>query len=145
MTCSFCKISYVVKCRNCEKINYLKLISDLEHLPSDESYAKALSLIDQAVKFDQEDGNLEEALTLYKSALEYLIPMITNEKNAGKKLGLRKKVDQYIHRAEAIKKELGYSYTTTSSANSSLSSDDVSPNNSTLMTDDSRLFTVLQF
>ena len=94
------------------------------------------------MKFDQEDGNLEEALALYKSALEYLIPMITNEKNAGKKLGLRKKVDQYIHRAEAIKKELGY--TTTSSANSSLNSDDVSPNNSTLMTDDSRLFTVLQ-
>ena len=90
------------------------------------------------MKLDQEDANLEEALTLYKSALEYLIPMITNEKNAGKKLGLRKKVDQYIHRAEAIKKELGYT-TTTSSANSSLNSDDVSPNNSSLMADDSRL------
>ena len=48
------------------------------------------------------------ALTIYKSALEYLIPLITNEKNPGKKLNLRKKADQYILRAEMIKKQLGY-------------------------------------
>ena len=48
------------------------------------------------------------ALTIYKSALEYLIPLITNEKNPGKKLNLRKKADQYILRAETIKKQLGY-------------------------------------
>ena len=48
------------------------------------------------------------ALKDYKSALEYLIPLITNEKNSGKKLNLRKKADQYILRAETIKKQLGY-------------------------------------
>ena len=48
------------------------------------------------------------ALTIYKSALEYLIPLITNEKNPGKKLNLRKKADQYILRAEMIKKQLGH-------------------------------------
>ena len=70
---------------------------DLEHMPSEESHAKAASIIDQAVKIDHE-GNLEDALKLYKSALEYLIPMILNEKNATKKLSLRKKTDQYINR-----------------------------------------------
>lgn len=80
---------------------------DLEHMPSEESHAKALSLIDQAVKLDNEN-DLEAALTIYKSALEYLIPLITNEKNPGKKLNLRKKADQYILRAEMIKKQLGY-------------------------------------
>ena len=42
--------------------------SDLEHMPSDESNVKALSLIDQAVKMDQEK-DLEGALTLYKSGI----------------------------------------------------------------------------
>ena len=29
---------------------------DLEHMPSEESHAKALSLIDEAVKLDNENG-----------------------------------------------------------------------------------------
>ena len=37
-------------------------------MPSDESNVKALSLIDQAVKMDQEK-DLEGALTLYKSGI----------------------------------------------------------------------------
>ena len=91
---------------------------DLEHMPSEESHAKAVSIIDQAVKIDQE-GHLEEALQLYKSALEYLIPLVVNEKNATKKLALRKKSDQYIKRAEQIKQELGI---TSSSPSSSIDS-----------------------
>lgn len=79
---------------------------DLEHLPSEESHAKAVQLIEQAVKLDQED-DLEAALVLYRSALEYLIPLVTNEKNAATKMSLRKKADQYIKRAEDIKKSLG--------------------------------------
>ena len=55
---------------------------------------------------DQED-DLEAALVLYRSALEYLIPLVTNEKNAATKMSLRKKADQYIKRAEDIKKSLG--------------------------------------
>ena len=84
-------------------------------MPSDESNVKALNLIDQAVKMDQEK-DLEGALTLYKSALEYLIPLITNEKNSSRKSNLRKKVDQYIQRAEAIKKELGFTSGLTTSS-----------------------------
>ena len=81
---------------------------DLEHMPSEESHLKVKEIIDQAVKIDQ-DGDLEQAMQLYKSALEYLIPLVLNEKNATKKLAMRKKSDQYIQRAEQIKLELGIS------------------------------------
>ena len=37
---------------------------DLEHMPSEESHAKALSLIDQAVKLDNEN-DLEAGIVLY--------------------------------------------------------------------------------
>ena len=88
---------------------------DLEHMPSEESGLKVKTIIDQAVKLDQEGQDLEQAMQLYKSALEYLIPMILNEKNANKKLAMRKKSDQYIQRAEQIKLELGLSSSPSSS------------------------------
>jgi len=88
---------------------------DLEHMPSEESGLKVKTIIDQAVKMDQEGQDLEQAMQLYKSALEYLIPMILNEKNANKKLAMRKKSDQYIQRAEQIKLELGLSSSPSSS------------------------------
>lgn len=79
---------------------------DLEHLPSEESHDKAVTLINQAVKLDQ-DKQLEEALELYRAALEYLVPIVQLERNVVKKAALRKKADQYVQRAETIKKELG--------------------------------------
>ena len=89
---------------------------DLEHLPSEESHAKAVQLIDEAVQLDN-DGKLQDALVIYKSALEYLIPMVLSERNATTKLALQKKSDQYMNRAEAIKVELGLkpSYMSTAS------------------------------
>jgi len=91
---------------------------DLEHLPSEESHAKAVQLIDQAVTLDN-DGKLQEALVLYKSALEYLIPMILRERNVTTKSALQKKADQYMNRAEVIKCELGLKSTSSSTTSSS--------------------------
>ena len=45
---------------------------DLEHMPSEESHAKALSLVDQAVKLDNE-SNLEAGIVIrYISFFYYL-------------------------------------------------------------------------
>ena len=79
---------------------------DLEHLPCEESYQKAVTLGDEAVKLEH-DGHLEDALALYKASLEYWIPLVTNERNVATKMSLRRKTDHYIQRAEAIKQELG--------------------------------------
>ena len=70
---------------------------DLEHMPSEESHAKAVQFIDTAVALDKE-GNLKDALIVYKTALEYLIPMVMRERNATAKLALQKKTDQYMNR-----------------------------------------------
>ena len=103
-----------------KRIEYEEFFSheflDLEHIPGEESHSKTVTLIDEAVRLDNE-GLIEEALTLYKSALEYLIPLILSERNPSTKLSLRKKADQYIKRAEAIKQELGLSSSTSSTGN----------------------------
>ena len=78
---------------------------DLEHMPSDDSLAKALSLCEEAVREDNE-GNLAKALELYKSALDYYVPLVHYEKNPAKKEVLRQKVGQYITRAETLKGQL---------------------------------------
>ena len=78
---------------------------DLEHFPSDESYAKALSIADQAKTKDNE-GSAEEALDLYKSALEYMVPLIQMERSGSKKENLRRKADVYIQRAEQLKSQI---------------------------------------
>ena len=93
---------------------------DLEHLPSEESHAKAVQLIDGAVSLDNA-GKLQEALVVYKSALEYLIPMIVRERNVTTKSALQKKADQYMNRAEVIKCELGLNSTSEGSTTSSSS------------------------
>lgn len=76
---------------------------DLEHMASEESMEKATQLIERAVKKDTE-GDLNEALVLYRSALEYLVPLLQSERNATRKASLNQKIDKYISRAEEIKR-----------------------------------------
>ena len=62
---------YVVYIVLYEIYNYLYIFLqhsflDLEHLPSEESHAKALSLIDQAVKLDNEN-DLEAGIVIVYS------------------------------------------------------------------------------
>ncbi len=80
---------------------------DLEHLPCEENHVKVKELIAKAVKLDKANESPEEALGLYKAALEYLVPLMKAERNETKKGQLRKRVDLYMKRAEELKKELG--------------------------------------
>ena len=76
---------------------------DLEHVPSESSYDKASALLEKAVGLDR-DGNLDDALVMYRAALEYLVPLLQWEKNQSKKSSLKDKIDRYISRAEEIKR-----------------------------------------
>jgi serine/threonine-protein kinase ULK/ATG1 len=78
---------------------------DLEHMPSDESLAKAISLAEEAVRLDTA-GKLAEALERYKRALEYFVPLANNERSATKREALKKRTTEYIRRAEQIKVQL---------------------------------------
>ncbi|KAG8228580.1 hypothetical protein J437_LFUL009285 [Ladona fulva] len=82
---------------------------DLEHMPSKESYQKAVNLVTEAVKKDAE-RNWEEAFKLYCDSLRYFIPLINgpfilpDETDSHKKTALRVRVDDYISRAEDLKR-----------------------------------------
>ncbi|XP_055755875.1 serine/threonine-protein kinase ULK3-like isoform X2 [Salvelinus fontinalis] len=75
---------------------------DLEHMPNTESLGKAKDLVLKAVQKDQE-GDRSAALSLYCSALEHFVPAIHYETDRLRKDALRKKVSQYVSRAEGLK------------------------------------------
>ncbi|XP_030622212.1 serine/threonine-protein kinase ULK3 [Chanos chanos] len=75
---------------------------DLEHMPSAESLGKAVSLVLRAVEKDQA-GERSMALSLYCSALEHFVPAIHYETDRQRKEALRKKVSEYVSRAEELK------------------------------------------
>lgn len=56
----------------------------------------------KAVDLD-EKGRYEEAYYLYCNALQYFVPLITDETDASKKIALRNKALLYLKRAEEIK------------------------------------------
>ncbi|XP_069695812.1 serine/threonine-protein kinase ULK3 isoform X2 [Periplaneta americana] len=76
---------------------------DLEHFPSPESYQKAIDLVCSAVKYDSEK-NFTEAFNLYCDSLRYFVPLINAEVDANKRAALRTRVNDYIKRAEDLKK-----------------------------------------
>nr|XP_020729312.1 serine/threonine-protein kinase ULK3 isoform X1 [Odocoileus virginianus texanus] len=83
---------------------------DLEHMPSGESLARAVSsqwrrtaLVVQAVKKDQE-GDAAAALSLYCKALDYFVPALHYEVDAQRKKAIKvKQVGEYVSRAEELK------------------------------------------
>lgn len=77
---------------------------DLEHMPTDNSEAKADDLIAVARRAEK-DGDSDEALAYYKSALDYLAPLLHYEKSRVKRLELTKKVERHIAIAERLKGE----------------------------------------
>ncbi|KAJ9601515.1 hypothetical protein L9F63_000354 [Diploptera punctata] len=78
---------------------------DLEHVPSAESYQKAVDLVCSAVKHDSEKS-YEEAFNLYCESLLYFIPLVNAERDSKKKAVMEGKVNEYIRRAEDLKKML---------------------------------------
>ncbi|PIK58728.1 putative serine/threonine-protein kinase ULK3, partial [Apostichopus japonicus] len=75
---------------------------DLEHMPSEESLKKAKALVFEAVKCDNA-GKWKNAIELYTKSLRYFLPAIQYERNEKIKDVLRKKVQEYMQRAEQIK------------------------------------------
>ncbi|CAL1261944.1 unnamed protein product [Larinioides sclopetarius] len=76
---------------------------DSEHMPTPETYTKGVDLVQNAVQADA-DGNFEKAIQLYSQALEYLVPHIPNQSDQIKRRELRKKLLEYVSRAEELKK-----------------------------------------
>ncbi|XP_023608884.1 serine/threonine-protein kinase ULK3 isoform X4 [Myotis lucifugus] len=85
---------------------------DLDHMPSEESLARATILVVQAVKKDQE-GDAAAALSLYCKALDFFVPalhwssykppLFADEVDAQRKEAIKAKVRQYVSRAEELK------------------------------------------
>eukprot|EP00058_Branchiostoma_floridae_P009420 XP_002594908.1 hypothetical protein BRAFLDRAFT_110776 [Branchiostoma floridae] len=75
---------------------------DLEHVPSHDSLDKAVSIVTEAVSYDEE-GNHAEAVKKYCDALEYFVPAVHYETDESKKDVLRKRVMEYMARAEELK------------------------------------------
>ena len=53
------------------------------------------------------EGDLEGALKLYRSALEYYVPLLHDDKFVGQRDALRDRITGYLKRAEKIKEQLG--------------------------------------
>ncbi|MBN3289584.1 ULK3 kinase, partial [Polypterus senegalus] len=81
---------------------FLHNFVDLEHMPSAESLGKATMLVVEAVSKDQ-SGDYAAALSLYCQSLEHFVPAVHYETDAQRKEAIRKKVKQYISRAEDLK------------------------------------------
>lgn len=71
---------------------------------------------------NDENGRYEEAYYLYCNALQYFVPLITEETDASKKIALRNKALAYLKRAEEIK-SLSKKESTTPTINSVLEPD----------------------
>ncbi|KAH8340622.1 hypothetical protein KR059_002742 [Drosophila kikkawai] len=75
---------------------------DLKTFPTEHTLQKAIDLVTQACSYD-EKHNYKEAYYLYCSALQYFVPLITEETDATKRLALRNRALSYMKRAEEIK------------------------------------------
>ncbi|KAK2552851.1 Serine/threonine-protein kinase ULK3 [Acropora cervicornis] len=75
---------------------------DLEHVPSPLCFEKAVNLVTEAIKMDEE-GKLKEATEFYCDAMAFFLPAIEYEKDLEKKKRLRERVNQYMSRAEELK------------------------------------------
>ncbi|KAG8175537.1 hypothetical protein JTE90_016685 [Oedothorax gibbosus] len=76
---------------------------DLKHMPTPETYEKGVNLVQKAVKADSEN-KIESAIKFYSAALEYLVPHIYREPDKVKRRDMRKKLLEYVSRAEELKK-----------------------------------------
>ncbi|BFF92022.1 serine/threonine-protein kinase ULK3 [Drosophila madeirensis] len=75
---------------------------DLKTFPTEHTLKKAIDLVTQACEYD-EKHNYKEAYYLYCSALQYFVPLITEESDAPKRQALRNRALTYMKRAEEIK------------------------------------------
>ncbi|XP_065200670.1 serine/threonine-protein kinase ULK3 isoform X2 [Planococcus citri] len=90
---------------------------DLEHVPSEANFKKAMKIISKAETCDKASQHIE-AFNLYCEALSYLVPICRDETNEDKKIKLRSEVIRYTKRAEELKCMLHLSDETKADASS---------------------------
>ncbi|KAK6179679.1 hypothetical protein SNE40_011986 [Patella caerulea] len=78
---------------------------DMCHTPNSKSLEKATALVTKACEHDKA-GEYEAAVRLYFEGLEYFIPAIHYEEDSNRKNILRRKVKEYMKRAEVLKQLL---------------------------------------
>ncbi|KAJ1880441.1 Vacuolar protein sorting-associated protein 4, partial [Coemansia sp. S17] len=72
---------------------------------SEETTAKAKDIVNRAIAEDNA-GNYEEAYKLYRDAIEWYLTGIKYEKVDSRKLTIRKRLTEYMDRAEQLKEHL---------------------------------------
>jgi len=75
---------------------------DLEHMPSDQSETQAQLLIEAAIE-SEKSGDTRKALDAYRSALDFLVPLLRYEPSHRKRLDIKKKVEDLVQKAESLK------------------------------------------
>lgn len=121
---STCRVSMsckdlIVKCLQRDpnlRISYDQFFShkflDLEHMPSEETYKKGVEIIQAAVQTDSQ-GDHDSACDMYIAGLQYLLPILTwgfgSPAFRKDQEAFRTKVEGYVRRAEALKKQCNVS------------------------------------
>lgn len=72
---------------------------------SSDFVSKGITIIKEAVQHDNDD-QLDEALSLYKRGLEYLITGLKYEKNQKSKSIIQQKIGEYLNRAEELQNQI---------------------------------------
>lgn len=89
-----------------KRMNYERFFShpflDLEYLPSESNYKKAVNILKEAEKLDKMDKQIE-AFNRYCEGLRYLFPIYSEETSKEKKTELKAKLTTYTNRAEQLK------------------------------------------
>ncbi|ESP01247.1 hypothetical protein LOTGIDRAFT_230621 [Lottia gigantea] len=75
---------------------------DLEHTPNSQSLQNATNLVTEACTCDK-NGEYDKAVRLYFDALQYFVAAIHYEEDSNRKTILRRKVKEYMGRAEVLK------------------------------------------
>jgi len=74
-------------------------------MTSQQNLNKAIEIVKQATEKD-EAKQYEEAYSLYQKALDYFMLYLKHDKNEKLKAMVRRKVDEYLKRAEELRKTI---------------------------------------
>lgn len=78
---------------------------DLKHSPNPNSLNEASVYLSLAIQQDKL-GNYDDAFSAYDEALKYLYPVLYMERDATKRVNLRKKIVEYVSRMEVLKTKI---------------------------------------
>ena len=74
----------------------------MTRLATDQSETQAQLLIEAAIE-SEKSGDTRKALDAYRSALDFLVPLLRYEPSHRKRLDIKKKVEDLVQKAESLK------------------------------------------